>query len=321
MKKFLRTLLVSAALACAAGAAHAAYPEKPIRIIVPFAPGGIADTTARIIAADLSTQLGQPVIVDNRPGGAAIIGASAVAQSAPDGYTLLMGSTNISTNPSLYKELPYDADKQLIPVALTMTIPGALVVNPNVPSKTFGALLSYGKANPGKIKYSSVGLGSFPHLAIEMLSQRTSVNMLHVPYKGFSPAITAALSGEVDLLASDLPGALPYIQSGKLRVLAITGPKRVAVLPDVPTVQEEGIKDYEALGWLGIMAPTGTPPEVVNLLNSAINKVLEKPSTNSRFGERGVDVVIAGPDAFKEFLAKNKAGWQKVIKSANISLQ
>jgi tripartite-type tricarboxylate transporter receptor subunit TctC len=320
MKKTLTTLFAALIAMMQAGAAYAAYPEKPIRIIVPFAPGGIADTTARVIAADLSTRFRQPVLVDNRPGGAAIIGAGLVAKSPADGYTLLMASTNISTNPSLYKKLPYDADKDLIPVALNMTIPGAVIVNPALPVKTFSELVSYAKAHPGKINYSSVGQGSFPHLSVEMLSQRSAINMVHVPYKGYSPAITAVLSGEADLLASDLPGALPFIQSGKLQVLAITGSRRVAMLPDVPTIEEQGVKDYEAVGWLGIMAPAGTPANIVSLLNAEINKAMRKPAVTKRFSDQGVDIVVGDPATFKQFLNRNKAGWEKVIKAANISL-
>ncbi len=319
MKKLLTALITVSAFGGWVNAAQAAYPDRPIHIIVPFAPGGIADTTARVIAADLGTQLGQSVIVENRPGGAAIIGAGLVARAEPDGYTLLMGTTNISTNPSLYRKLPYDTDKDLTPVALTMTIPGAIIVNPELPVKTFKELVSYSKAHPGKLNYSSVGQGSFPHLAIESLSQKTSMKMLHVPYKGFAPAITAVLSGEVNLLASDVPGALPYIRSGKVRVLATTSSKRVAVLPDVPTAQEEGVADYEAIGWLGIMAPGATPVKVVALLNKAINKALQKPKIAKFFGDQGVDVVVADPSMFKHFLVKNRANWEKVIKAAHIA--
>lgn len=321
MKKLFISLLAASALAGLTGIAHAAYPDRPIRIIVPFAPGGIADTTARVIGRDLSAQLGQSVFVDNRPGGAAVIGAGLVARSPADGYTLLMGTTNISTNPSLYKKLPYDADKDLTPVALTMTIPGAIVINPSLPINTFAELVAYGKAHPGKLNYSSVGQGSFPHLALEMLNQKTSVQMVHVPYKGYAPAITAVLSSEADLLASDLPGALPYIRSGKLRVLAITGSRRVAVLPNIATIQEDGVAGYEAVGWLGIMAPAGTPAEVITLLNGAINKAMKKQANASFFVDQGVDVVTADPAAFKQFLVQNKNGWEKVIKAANISLE
>lgn len=319
MKKVFTTLLAAAALGAFMNTAQAAYPDRPIRIIVPFAPGGIADTTARMIAADIGAQLGQPVIVENRPGGAAIIGAGAVARSKPDGYTLLMATTNISTNPSLYKTLPYDADKDLTPVALTMTIPAVIIVNPTLPVKTFPQLLSYAKEHPGNLSYASVGEGSFPHLTIEGLSQKTSIKMLHVPYKGLAPAITAVLTGEVNLMASDVPGALPYVRAGKVRALATTGSKRIAELSDIPTLQEEGIVGYEAVGWLGLMAPAGTPKKVIDLLNDTVNKAMQKPKIGNFFSSQGVDVVVTNPAKFKTFLDTNRAGWDKVIKAANIA--
>lgn len=321
MKKLLVGLLTGALAATMhLGAAHAAYPEKPVKIVVPFAPGGIADATARVIAHGLSERLKQSVIVENRPGGAAIIGIQSVAKSPADGYTLLLGSTNISTNPSLYKKLPYDTDKELTPVSLVMLLPAALIVPNAFPVKTFKELLAYAKENPEKINYSSVGLGSYPHLAIESLVQKTGTRMTHVPYKGFAPATVAVLSGEVQLLASDLPSALQHIQSGKVRALAVTGAKRSAVLPNVPTVQEEGVKGYEVLGWLGIMAPGGTPAEIVNMLNGEINKIMQSPDVQKRFAEQGVDIPSMSVTEFKEFLVQRKADWEKVIRTGNISL-
>lgn len=303
-----------------AASAQGTYPDRPIKIVVPFAPGGIADGTARLIASELSNNLGQPVIVENRPGGAAIIGTQLVAKAPADGYTLLMATTNVSTNPALYKKLPYDADKDLIPVALAVTIPGAMVVPPSLPVKNFNELVSYAKQNPEKISYASVGLGSFSHLAVEGLAQRTSTKMVHIPYKGYAPAITSVLSDETHLLASDVQGALPYLRTGRLRALAVTGVKRVAVLPEVPTLQELGIKDYQAVGWLGLMAPSGTPAQIVSLLNNEVNKAMRKPTAVQRYTEQGVDVFNGDPSAFRKFLDDNRAGWEKVIKTANISL-
>lgn len=322
MKKLVAGLFtaITPLFALHAGPAHAAYPDRPIKIIVPFAPGGIADGTTRIIAAELSTKFGQPVIVENRPGGAAIIGTQAVAKAPADGYTLLMGSTNISTNSALYKKLPYDAEKDLTPVALTLTLPGAIITHPSLPVKTFNELVSYAQHNPDKISYASVGLGSFSHLAVEGLTQRTATRMVHVPYKGYAPAITSVLSGETQLLASDLQGALPYLQAGRLKVLAVTGVKRVSVLPDIPTVQETGVKDYQAVAWLGIMAPAGTPAQIVSLLNAEINKAMQKPEVVQRYTAQGIDLFVGDPGAFKKFLHENKAGWERVIKTANISL-
>ncbi|MDB5839762.1 MAG: putative Bug-like extracytoplasmic solute binding receptor, family [Herminiimonas sp.] len=322
MKKIMATLVTAVVpvLALHAGSAHAVYPDRPIRIIVPFAPGGIADGTARLIASELSANLGQPVIVENRPGGAAIIGTQQVAKAPGDGYTLLMATTNVSTNSALYKKLPYDAEKDLVPVALAVTIPGAIVTPISLPVKTFKELINYAQQNPDKISYASVGLGSFSHLAVEGLAQRTSTRMVHIPYKGYAPAIASVLAGETQLLASDVQGALPYLQTGRMKVLAVTGVKRVSVLPDVPTLHEMGVKDYQAVGWLGIMAPAGTPSQIVSLLNAEVNKAMQKPTAVQRYTEQGVDVFVGDPGAFKKFLNENKAGWEKVIKAGNISL-
>ncbi|WP_194725027.1 Bug family tripartite tricarboxylate transporter substrate binding protein [Noviherbaspirillum malthae] len=322
MKTLRKALLIVAAplFVLNTASAQGAYPDRPIKIVVPFAPGGIADSTARLIASELSNNLGQPVIVENRPGGAAIIGTQLVAKAPGDGYTLLMATTNVSTNPALYKKLPYDADKDLIPVALAVTIPGAIVVPPSLPVKNFNELVSYAKQNPEKISYASVGLGSFSHLAVEGMAQRTSTKMVHIPYKGYAPAITSVLSDETHLLASDVQGALPYLRTGRLKALAVTGVKRVAVLPEVPTLHELGIKDYQAVGWLGLMAPAGTPAQIISLLNSEVNKVMRKPAAVQRYTEQGVDVFSGDPSAFRKFLDENRVGWEKVIKTANISL-
>ncbi|WP_151446537.1 Bug family tripartite tricarboxylate transporter substrate binding protein [Lacisediminimonas profundi] len=322
MQKHLR-IVMGALVSCLAfqtGVAQAAYPERPIKIIVPFAPGGVADLTARIIGSELASDLGQPVVVENRPGGATIIATQVVAKAPPDGYTLLLGSTNFSTNVTLYKKLPYDAEKDLTPVALAVTIPGALISPPSLGLKTFADLANYAQRNPGKLSYSSVGQGSFAHLAVEGLLQRTSLNIVHVPYSGYAPALTSVLSGETQLLASDVQGALPYVQAGKLQVLAVTSAKRLPALPDVPTVQEMGVKDYQAVGWLGILAPAGTPQQVIALLNDRINKILQKPHVAQRYTAQGIVVFQGDVDAFKRFLSDNKAGWEKVIKTARITL-
>ena len=320
--KRLTTTLMAAALAAVlvhAAPARAEYPERPIRIIVPFAPGGVADNTARLIALELSKRLDQAVVVENKPGGAAIIGAQTVAKAAPDGYTLLLGSTNISTNSALYKKLPYD-DKDLVPVALAVTLPGAIVTHSSVPAKTFPELIAYARHNPGKISYASVGLGSFSHLAVEGLAQKTGIKMVHVPYKGYAPAFAAVLSGESQLLVSDVQGALPFLQTRKINVLAVTGSRRLAALPGVPTVQESGVKDYEAMGWLGILAPSGTPEPIIAKLNAEINRAMSKRSVAKRYAEQGMDTHAVDPAAFHRFLGENKAAWEKIIKAGNIAL-
>jgi tripartite-type tricarboxylate transporter receptor subunit TctC len=310
--------LLIAAIAASAAAAADSYPTRPVKIVVSFAPGGIADTTGRIIANGLTASLGKPFIVENRPGNAAIVGISMVAKAAPDGYTLLLANTNVSTNQALYKDLPYDAERELFPVANAVITPAVLVANPGVPVKSFADLLALARAKPGQINYASVGLGSFPHLAMEMLSQSAGVKLVHVPYKGFAPAVTAVLAGEVEILASDVPTALPHIEAGKLRALAATGAKRFPVLPDLPTIAESGVAGYEAVGWLGIMAPTGTPAEIVALLNREVNAALSRPEIVQRYTAEGSVIATGTPADFAAFLKQNRERWVKVITTGNI---
>ncbi|WP_325416719.1 tripartite tricarboxylate transporter substrate binding protein [Sphingobium sp.] len=320
MRKFPRRGAWLLMFAIGGGHAAATYPERPLRIVVPFAPGGVADATARLIAAEMSEELGQSVVVENRAGGAAIIGTTLVAKAPADGYTLLLGSTNISTNPALYKKLPYDADKELTPVALAVVVPGVIVTHPSVPARNLPDLVQYARRNPDKLSYSSVGLGSFSHLAVERLAQQTSTKVVHVPYKGYAPAIMSVISGETHFLISDLQGALPYIKAGKLNAMAVTGNKRLAVLPDVATAQEAGLKDYEAVGWLGIMAPAGTPQPVIARLNAIVNKAMRRQDVSQRYLEQGSETFDGSPQDFRRFLDENRRGWEQVIRAGGITV-
>ena len=315
-----RTLLGLVALAAliAAQASAQTYPSRPVKIIVSFAPGGIADTTGRLIAQGLSTAFDKPVVVENRPGAGAIVGIALVAKAAPDGYTLLLANTNVSTNPALYAQLPYDADRELIPVANAVITPSVLVVHPSVPVTNIHDFLALVRAQPGRIDYASVGVGSFPHLAMEMLDQMAGLKLAHVPYKGFAPAVTAVMAGEVQVLASDVPTALPNIEAGKLKALAATGSKRFPVLPDVPTLAEKEVPGYEAVGWLGIMAPAGTPREIVLRLNAEINRILTRPDIVARYQKDGGELVPGTPEDFAAFLARNRERWVKVITDGHI---
>jgi tripartite-type tricarboxylate transporter receptor subunit TctC len=314
-----RTALAAAVLVFLAGSAWAdAYPSRPVKVVVSFAPGGIADTTGRIIANGLTEAYGKPFIVENRPGNAAIVGISMVAKAPPDGLTLLLANTNVATNAALYKDLPYDAEHDLVPVANAVVTPAVLVANPHVPAGSVNELVALAKSKPGQINYASVGLGSFAHLAMEMLDQMAGIRTNHVPYKGFAPAVTAILGGEVEVLASDVPTALPHIQAGKLKALAATGTKRFPALPDLPTVAESGLPDYEAIGWLGIMAPAGTPRDIVTSLNLAINRVLSKPEIVDRYAKDGGEIVTGSPEEFGAFIARNRAQWLKVITTGHI---
>jgi tripartite-type tricarboxylate transporter receptor subunit TctC len=297
---------------------QAQYPERAARLIVPFPPGGIADASARIIAQHLGDAWGKPFVVENRPGAASIVAFTAAVKAAPDGYTLLYANTNIATNPTLYASLPYDAERDLVPVALGIITPGILVVNPVSGIKSFGELVAAARQQPGKLTFASVGIGSFPHLALERLKQMAVVNLLHVPYKGFGPATTAILASEVDTLALDSTGAIGHVRAGKMRALAATSSRRLAALPDVPTVAELGLAGYEAVGWLGVMAPAGTPREVIAKLNAEINRGVAKPETAARFAAQGVEAPGGSPEDFGAFIQRQRAGWSAVIRNGNI---
>jgi tripartite-type tricarboxylate transporter receptor subunit TctC len=312
--------LLAAALLLQAGAVLAQYPDRPVKVVIPWPPGGIADTTARLIASHLQEALGKPFIADNRPGAATIIGTTAVAKSPPDGYTLLLANTNISTNPSLFKTLQYDADKELTPVSLAMIIPAVLVVNSAVPAANVAEFLALAKSRPGVLNFGSVGTGSFNHLAGEMLNQLAGIQLTHVPYKGFAPATTALLGNEIGVLVSDLPNVLPHIKTGRLRALAVTGTKRMAVLPDLPTLAEAGVRDYVAEGWLGIMVPAGTPRPIVAQLNTEINRALQSPAMTERYSSQGIELTPWTPDAFAAYIRTSRGRWTQVITRGNIRL-
>lgn len=319
MKTLFRFVLFACIAQALTGFAQT-YPDRPVKVVIPWPPGGIADTTARLIAHHLQETLGKPFVADNRPGAATIIGTTAVAKAPSDGYTLLLANTNISTNPSLFKTLQYDADKELAPVSLAMIIPAVLVVNSAVPANNIAEFLALAKTKPGVLNFGSVGQGSFNHLAVEMLNQLAGIQLTHVPYKGFAPATTALLANEVGVLVSDLPNVLQHIRAGKLRALAVTGTKRMTVLPDLPTLAEAGVRDYVAEGWLGIMVPAGTPRPIVTLLNAEINRALQTPAMTERYSTQGVELTPWTADAFAAYIKTSRARWSQVIARGNIRL-
>ena len=296
------------------------YPEKPIRIIVAYTPGGGNDIAARLIAPKLSEALGQPVVVENKPGAGTNIGQELVARSAPDGYTLLLGSPAVTINPSLYKNLPFDALRDLTGVSMFAQSVNLLAVKPSLPVKNVKELIALAQREPGKLTFSSSGIGSSQHLTGELVNLRAKVKMLHIPYKGTAPSMTAVLSGEVDMTFTNIPAALPHIKSGRLRILASTGDKRAELLPDVPTLKESGV-DVSTIVWFSIMAPAATPRPIIDKLAGVLMKMPHAPEMKKRLADLGAEPVGSKPDEFNKFLRDETAQWAEVIKAAGIKFQ
>lgn len=294
------------------------FPSRSLRIVVTFPAGGNADTMARLIGDKLSQSFGQTVIVENKPGGATIVGTGSVVQAPADGYTLLEASTSLSTNPALGNKTPYDAERDLVPVIGLVTIPAVIAINAEVPAKTLAEFIAYAKARPGQVNFGSAGNGSFPHLAMEQLGQAAGVKFTHVPFRGFGPAMIGLLRNDVNVLASDIPGAIENIKAGKLRALAVTGKDRMASLPDVPTVAEAGVPGYEAVGFLGIMVRSGTPREAIDRVNGEINRAMATPEIKSHMANNGLVSAAGTPDDLAAFLKRDKATWSKVIETGSI---
>jgi len=299
------------------------YPAKPIRLIVPYPAGGGTDFFARAVGAQLSQQLGQQIVVENRPGAATIIGAEAVAKSAPDGYTLLLGDTaTFAVNPSLYRKLPYDPTKDLSPVTMTGRFALLLVVNPSrLPASTLKELIEEAKKAPGKIDYASPGPGSPHHLAMEMFKQRTGAQFTHVPYKGAGPAIQDLLGGQVPLMFLDLAAGGPQVKSGKLRALAVASDKRIAALPDLPTVAESGVPGFEAWAWQALAVPEATPKDVVTRLNAEFRKAIAVPELRQKLVDAGIDPLQSSPEDASAYIRSEALKWARVISEGKITVE
>ena len=310
-----------ALLAVAPQPALGAYPERQIRIIVPFAPGGGVDIMARLISDFMSKDLGKPVIVENKPGAGTIVGTMAAASSSPDGYTLLMGSTPFAILPSINTKLPYDTFKAFTPVALVARSFDIVVVNPKLPFMSIQDVIAYAKANPGKLNFGSPGIGSSPHLAGELFKSLARVDIAHVPYKGSSPALTDLLGGQIQMIFSTVPAAASYVQGGQLRALAVTSAQRSAAYPNLPTVAEGGVPGYVVEGWYGLYAPTGTAPDVVNLLNASVAKAIRTGIFKTIETNEGLMFAPGTPDDFGRFVLEDATRWQTVVKGANIQAQ
>jgi tripartite-type tricarboxylate transporter receptor subunit TctC len=320
MKPFSNLTVVAASIALSAIAvqAHAQpYPSQPIKMIVPFTAGGTTDILARTIGQKLSEAWRQPVIVENRPGAGGNIGADVVAKAKPDGYTILMGTIGTqSINSSLYAKMPYDAAKDFAPVTLVAMVPNVLVVNPAVNAKTVRELVALAKAKPGELNFASSSTGGSPHLSGEMFKQMTGADIVHVPYKGSAPAITDLLGGQVSLMFDNLPSALPQVKAGKLRALAVTSARRSQAAPDIPTLAESGVPGYEVDSWFGILAPAGTPKEIVNQLNAEIVRILKIPQVRERLLEQGAEPVGDTPEHFADHIRNETVKWARVVKAS-----
>ncbi|WP_062471279.1 Bug family tripartite tricarboxylate transporter substrate binding protein [Variovorax boronicumulans] len=313
----------AAGLACIVPVAHAqdAYPSKPIRMVVPFPPGGSIDMTARLVGQKLSTALGQPVLVDNRPGASGNIGMDYVAKAPKDGYTLLMLHTGLASNGHMFAKLPYDPIKDLAPVIRVADQPNVLIMNPKWTFKNVGELVAYAKANPGKLSVGTSGVGGPQDVAARRFMKMTGTDLLNVAYKGGAPALSDLVGGQIDMMFETSPTAVPYAKSGKLKALAVTGDKRVSTLPDVPTVAESGVPGYRFMGWVGLVAPAGTPAPVIAKLNEQVQALLKNADTQKQFTDLSLEVIGGSAPDFTSFVRKESNDYARFVKDFNITPQ
>lgn len=316
-RRFVGRLFVFATLLALASSAFAqSFPTRPIRLVAPYAPGGTTDILARLIAPPLWNILGQPVVVDNRPGGGSNVGLELVAKADPDGYTLVLATPALASNPTLYRKVDYDPVKSFAPITLLAEIPIVLVVNPKVPAKTVGDLIRLAKASPGKLNFGSSGNGGIGHLVGELFRSSTGTDMVHVPFKGNGPALVALMQGEIDLTFSDIAGAGPYIKAGKMRPLGVTSAQRTPALAEVPTLIESGVPGFQASTWFALFATGGTPKPVIDRLNQATVQALGVASVRDRLGDLGVTPIGNSPSELDAFLRAEIAKWSKAVKAS-----
>ena len=312
---------LSLLLAAAAPAAAQSYPAKPVRLILPFPPGGPSDILGRALSQKLGEQLGQPVLSDNRPGAGGNLGMEVAAKSPPDGYAIVLASPTVAISPSLYKKLNYDVQKDFAPISMVASIPNIVVVHLSVPAKTLKELIQLARRNPGKLNFGTSGAGSTTHLSVEILKNLAQLDMVHVPYKGQGLALVGLLSGQVDLAIMAVPSALGMVQAGKVRPLAVLSAQRVPSVPNVPTSKEAGVDDFEVSVWFGILAPAATPREIIARLNAELHKALAAPDLRERLAANGIEPVTGTPEQLSGFIRSETLRYAKVIKAANIAVE
>jgi tripartite-type tricarboxylate transporter receptor subunit TctC len=315
-------LFAAALLAALASAASAqTYPARPIRLVAPFAPGGGTDISARLLAEPRGKALNETVVVDNRPGAGSIVGTEIVAKSNPDGHTLLLGNISMAFNAALYKKLPYDTLRDFIPISLVSDQPNILVAHPSLAAKSFKEFVALARSQPGKLTYASAGTGAGTHLAMELLMMSQNIELVHVPYKGTGPALTALLGNQISVFFSTFASALPHVKAERLRAFAVTSLKRAATLPEVPTVAESGVPGYEYSTWYGLLSPAGVPRAIVNRLNKETVAALNNPENRQRYLSQGVDPIPSTSAHYAAHLKSETDKWSKVIRAAKIPLQ
>jgi len=318
-----KLVFACAALLCAQTQAwsQAAYPNRPVKIIVAFPPGQATDQAARAIAQKLSENLGQNFFVENRPGAASIIGSEAAAKSPNDGYTLFMGSSgSLAVNPGMYPKLPYDPARDFTPITMVLKVPFFVVVRPDFPAASIKELVAYLKANPNKVNLGTAGSGAANHLASEYFKSTAGVSMVHVPYKGSPPAVTDLLGGQIAIMFETGPLVMPHVKSGKLRALAVGSAQRASAAPDLVTIAESGYPGFESVGWAGLLAPAGTPKEIVTKINAEVVRILGPAELKDRFVGMGAELLSSTPEEFGAYIRSETAKWGKVIKDANIKI-
>jgi tripartite-type tricarboxylate transporter receptor subunit TctC len=314
----LPTALLLLTLVCAGAAAQTGYPAKPVRFIVPSAAGGGTDIIARSVAHKLSESLGQPFVVDNRPGAGQMIGIELAAKSPADGHTILMAASTLAINPIMYKKVSYDPLRDFAPITQAASLPNVLVVHPSLPVHSVAELIAYARQRPGQLNFASAGVGTSPQMSVELLKSMAGIDMVHIPYKGTSPGVVDLLAGQVSVMAPNLLTALPHIKAGKLRALAVTSAKRSEALPEVPTVAESGLPGYDSTQWYGVLAPAGTSRAIVARLHDEIVRALREPEVRQRLAADGAEPVGSSPEEFAAFIKSEIDKWAKVASAAGI---